>query len=127
MKKIICLALCLSILCVITLTTVSAAALPIFVKIKPTVYISGRTVTAYLNGAPAKAGYYSSAFVGLTVTYRYGNGTSMAGKTYTKSAADSAAGDLGKGTRQVRCSVTGNHTLNDTYVSYSANGLYQYQ
>ena len=126
MKKIICLALCLSVLCVIAITTASAASSAIIQYPTPGTYVSGKTVTAYVNGAPAKAGYFSYAQVKLTATFRYGNGTPMAGKTYKKSASDGAYGDCGKGTRQVRCSVTGNHTLNDTYVSRSASGLYQY-
>ena len=126
MKKIICLALCLSVLCVIALTTAYAANPAIVVKVTPGSYVNGKTVTAYVNGAPAKSGYYSSAYVSLTATFRYGNGTPMAGKTYKKSASDSANGDWGKGTRQVRCSVTGSHTKNDTYVSRTTSGLYQY-
>ena len=125
MKKMICLALCLSVLCVMTLTTVSTAAAEI-VRVTAYTYVNGKTVTAYVNGAPARAGYNSRAVVTLTGTFKYGNGTPMAGKKYTKSASDAATGGLGKGTRQVRCSVTGNHTLNDTYVSCTASGMYQY-
>ncbi len=126
MKKMICLALCLSVLCVIALTTAYAANPAIVINVTPGSYVSGKTVTAYVNGAPARSGYYSSAYVRLTATFRYGSGTPMVGKTYTKSASDSANGGWGQGTRQVRCSVTGSNTKNDTYVSRSTSGQYQY-
>ncbi len=56
MKKIICLALCLSVLCVIALTPAYAAHPAIVVKVTPGSFVEGKTVAAYVTGAPAKSG-----------------------------------------------------------------------
>lgn len=128
MKKIICLVLCLSVLSVIAITT-AFADVPVIIQ-NPSAKISfsgtrNLKVTATLPGAPAKSGYYSSAWVRLTVTYKYGSGVNK-GKNYTRSASDSANGEWGKKTRNLSCSVTAANMLNDYFVTLSSSAQYQY-
>lgn len=121
MKKVICAVLCLMML---SMAAIAAADNPAITE-HPTTYSYRHSydngVTAYVKGAPAKAGYYSSAIVSLTAYYR--NPYTLA--QYTRSGQKSVNGGWGQGTSLVSITFTG-YAAQDILGGYTAKGTYQY-
>lgn len=122
MKKLICAVLCLMILSL----SVAAVAEPVITKEADWYWNRNKLrVTVIAYGAPAKSGYYSSASISLTVTYKRGPSMSNAGSTYTQSSYVSANGGWGQGTKDIMTHVDGKNS-GDIYVSKSVYAKYQY-
>lgn len=121
MKKIICAVLCLMML---SIAAIAAADNPVITEhFTPHSYRHSydNGVTAYVNGAPAKAGYYSCAIVSLTAYYRRPSNASQ----YSRSGQKSVNGGWGQGTGLVSITFTG-YAAQDVLGGYTAKGTYQY-
>ena len=102
MKKMICMALCLSIL-LTALVGISAASAG---SVQPNVSRTGVTVKASVT-AEAKAGKYAWAEVSLKITFVRGCGLSNEGQRYPRSdSSNSSSNDPGESktvTARVKC------------------------